>query len=285
MNKAKIRSIIMKYMMSLLCNILFLSVILVSCNNKENIKKQIDNTKTETIEIQNDEKETFFDDDEYKWEAAYKIINEVYRMIRPDSIVFDASSKYIKNAIKEILIHHYSIDEDDDHINNLLNRFEWLTKVESSDKKLIGYTYYIYTGGTAQQFDIIFVYNDKYPIVYNFEELFQSQGYELGSIHNIEDNVYLFDVGMSRGGSSVSGGYYCIQAVYEYSQSKLVPKNIFNGKPELTYSVFIGNLKEFDFDENNKTINIEIGNNNLQMKYEKGIFNGDYKKYEMIRYN
>jgi hypothetical protein len=270
-------------MLNLLRNILFLSVILVSCSNKENVKNQIDNNKTETIEIQNDETETFLDDDEYLWEAAYKAINEVYRLIKPDSKVFNASRKYINNALKEI------IDSDDDKTKKLLNRLNWLKKVESSDKKLVGYTYFIYTGGTAKEDDIILFYNDDgYAIKYDIYELFPSPGYELFSIHNIEDNVYLLGVGMSAGGFRVSGGYYCIQAVKEYSwlkPVKLVPKNIFNGKPELTYSVFIGDLKEFDFDENNKTINIEIGNNNLQMKYEKGIFNGDYKKYEKIRYN
>jgi hypothetical protein len=285
MIKAKIKSIIMKYMMSLLRNILFLSVILVSCNNKENMKKQVDNTKTETIEIQNDETETFLDYDEYLWEATYKVIDEVYRMIWPGRRVFHASRKYINNAIKEILVNSYYNDEDDVHINNLLNRLEWLRRVESSDKKLIGYSYQIHTGGTAEEYDIILFYNDKYHIVYDFDEIFPSTGYGLFSIHNIEDDVYLLGVGTSSGGSSVSGGYYCIQAKYEYSMLKLVPKNIFNGKHKLDYSIYIGDYREFHFDENNKTINIRIGNDYVQMKYEKGIFNGDYKKYEMIRYN
>jgi len=46
------------------------------------------------------------------------------------------------------------------------------------------YTYYIYTGGTAQQSDIILFYNDKYPIVYDFDELFPSPGYGFGDIYN-----------------------------------------------------------------------------------------------------
>jgi hypothetical protein len=265
-------------MLNLLRNILFLSVILVSCSNKENVKNQIDNNKTETIEIQNDETETSLDYDEYLWEAAYKVINEVYRMIWPGSKVFNASRKYINNALKEI------IDSDDDKTKKLLNRLNWLKKVESSDKKLIAYTYQIQTGGTAEQYDVILVYNDEYSIKYDFDELFPSPGYALSEIHNIEDNVYLLGVGTSSGGSYIIGGYYCIQAVYEYSRPKLVPKNIFNGKYELDYCIPITDYKEFDFDENDKTINIRIGNDYVQMKYEKGIFNGDYKKYEKMRY-
>jgi hypothetical protein len=275
-------------MLSLLRNIVFLSLILVSCINKGNVETQIDTEKTNIeneeaiehiIEVQNDyvKKYTFADYDKDDWENTYQIINEIYYSIRPDSKVFSASVEFVENSIKEIFIYY------DDHIKILLDRFGWLEKIESPDKKLTGYTYFINTGGTAKQNNIILSYQDNnYRAVYVFKELFQSLDYELDSIVNLEDNVYLLGVVMSSGGFMVHGGYYCVETAYENNQFKLVPKNIFNNDNKLTYFVFVGDVNEFDFDEHNKTINIRIREDYIQMRYENGIFVGDYTKYEMM---
>jgi hypothetical protein len=228
--------------------------------------------------IQNGKDDFLYSNGGDEYENAYIIINDVHNSIRPYNFLFDESEKFVDNAIRDILI-NYGIH--DDRVKKLLDRFDWLNKIESPDKKLTGYSYYLYTGGTLHEYRTILIYAENTASgVYSCEELFSTWGgYELFEIKKIEDNIYLLEVGMFGGGFMVSGGCYCIDILREKNKLKLVPKNVFNGDHSLTYYCYVGDVVEFGYDESGKTINISMKDLSLQMKYKDGVFLGDYAKY------
>jgi hypothetical protein len=222
------------------------------------------------------------DDDCYEkrlWENAYNIIDTAYNDIHPDSKLYYESIEFVDKALRSIL-YNYSYD---DRVYKLFERFKWLGKIESSDKRIIGYTYGIWTSGTGNEAHAIISYKENnYCEVHSIEELFPRLDGELIRIEKVENNVYLLYIIMRTGGYNVRGGYLCVEIVYENYIVKIIPKNVFDGMPYLAYFIPIDYFHDFSFNEHNKTINIRMRNDNIQMKYENGIFAGDYAKYEDI---